>query len=230
MPALLAARDVEASYGPVGALHGVTVAVPGGALVAVVGPNGAGKTTLLRVLAGLHRPDRGRVLLDGRDFTRLPAHRMARRGMTMVPEGRGTFPALTVAENLHMGGSAERARVYRAFPRLAERSGQQAGTLSGGEQQMLALARCLFTPARVVLLDEPSLGLAPRVVDEVFRVIEALRRTGRTVVLVEQYVGRALEAADLVYVLHKGRLAFAGEPGELHGDRALRDTYLGMGA
>ena len=229
MPALLAAREVWASYGAVRALQGVSVEVPTGSLAAVVGPNGAGKTTLLRVLAGLHRPERGRILLEGRDVTGLSAHRLARLGVAMVPEGRGTFPGLTVVENLRMGGAGDLAAVEDAFPWMDERGSQRAGTLSGGELQMLALARCLSTPARVVLLDEPSLGLAPRVVDQVFRLVEALRGSGKTVVLVEQYVRRALMVADLVYVLQRGRLSFAGEPGELEGDRRLAAAYLGAG-
>ena len=228
MPVLLAAREVSATYGTVRALHDVSIDVPEGTLVAVIGPNGAGKSTLLRVLAGLHRPERGAVLLDGVDVTGVPAHRLARLGVALVPEGRGTFPSLTVAENLRLAGGrhGRRQDVLRAFPALAERLGQRAGTLSGGEQQMLALARVVSTDARVVLLDEPSLGLAPRLVDEMFRAIAHLRASGRTVVLVEQYVRRAMEMADVVYVLQKGRRAFAGEPSELRG-AALEAAYLG---
>ncbi|MGH2724214.1 MAG: ABC transporter ATP-binding protein [Actinomycetota bacterium] len=229
MPALLAGRDLWASYGTVRALQGVTIEVPAGALAAVVGPNGAGKTTLLRVLAGLLGPDRGRVLLADRDVTGLPAHRMARLGMTLVPEGQGTFPALTVAENLRMAGDGSVERAVEAFPVLGRRLRQVAGTLSGGEQQMLALARCLSTEARVVLLDEPSHALAPRLADEVFEAIATLRESGRTVVLVEQYVARALELADLVWVLHKGRMGFAGEPAELAHHAVLESAYLGGG-
>ena len=229
MSALLAGRDLWASYGAVRALHGVSIEVPAGVLAAVVGPNGAGKTTLLRVLAGLLRPERGRVLLGGEDVTGLPAYRMARLGVAMVPEGRGTFPALTVAENLHLGGDGSVERAVEAFPVLARRLRQTAGTLSGGEQQMLALARSLATPARVVLLDEPSHALAPRLVDEVFEAIAELRAAGKTVVLVEQYVGRALELADLVWVLHKGRMDFAGEPAELAHRPVLESAYLGAG-
>jgi len=228
LPALLAAREVSASYGTVRALHDVSVEVPEGTLVAIIGPNGAGKSTLLRVLAGLHRPEGGAVLLDGVDVTGVPAHRLARRGVAMVPEGRGTFPSLTVTENLKLAGgrNGRRSAVLRSFPALAERLGQRAGTLSGGEQQMLSLARVVSTDARVVLLDEPSLGLAPKLVDEMFRAIAELRASGRTVVLVEQYVRRAMESADVVYVLQKGRRAFAGESSELRGP-ALEAAYLG---
>lgn len=232
MPALLEAREVWASYGRLRAVQGVSLGVPRGSLVALLGPNGAGKSTLLKVLAGLHRPERGRILLGGRDLTGLPAHRVARRGVTLVPEGRGIFPSLTVAENLRLAGvwNGGRRRVLETFPVLGDRLCQQAGTLSGGEQQMLALSPALSTEARVVLLDEPSLALAPRLVDEVFGAVELLRRAGKTVVLVEQYVRRALEAADLVYVMQKGRCVFAGEPGELAHRPALEGTYLGGAA
>ena len=228
MASALAGRDLVASYGGIRALHGVTVEIPSGHVTAIVGPNGAGKSTLLRVLAGLHRPDEGRVLLDGIDVTGLPAHRMARLGVALVPEGRGTFPSLTVDENVRIGATRRaRDRVLRAFPALAERPRQRAGSLSGGEQQMLALGRAVATEANVVLLDEPSLALAPRLVDDIFRAVASLRAEGRTVVLVEQYVRRALEIADVVYVLQKGRRMFAGEPGELSGRGALERAYLG---
>lgn len=230
MPALLEARDVWAAYGGLVAVRGVDLGVPEGSLVALLGPNGAGKSTLLRVLAGLHRPARGSVLLGGEDVTGLPAHRLARRGMALVPEGRGIFADLTVEENLRVLGAANGAgrAAFEAFPVLRERMGQVAGTLSGGEQQMLALARTVATAARVVLLDEPSLALAPRLVDSVFGSIRALREQGKTIVLVEQYVTRAIELADLVYVMRKGRIVFAGEPGELE-HTSLEGAYLGVG-
>jgi branched-chain amino acid transport system ATP-binding protein len=232
VPALLDAEGIEASYGSLRAVQGVTLRIPAGVLAAVLGPNGAGKSTLLRVLAGLHRPDQGRVLLGGDDLTRLPAHEVARRGIALVPEGRAIFPSLSVADNLRLAGARGEGleRVTRAFPRLAERMSQTAGTLSGGEQQMLALARCWVTDAPVLLLDEPSLALAPRLVDEVFASVRALREEGRTIVLVEQYVARALEMADLVYVLEKGRCVFAGEPAELAHHPVLERTYLGGAA
>lgn len=226
---MLAGRDLVASYGGIRALHGASVEIPEGHVTAIVGANGAGKSTLLRVLSGLHRPDAGRVVLDGIDVTGLPAHRIARLGLALVPEGRGTFPALTVEENVRIGATRRaRAGVLGAFPALRERLHQRAGTLSGGEQQMLALGRAVATDAKVVLLDEPSLALAPRLVDEIFRAVASLRAEGRTVVLVEQYVRRALELADLVYVMQKGRSAFAGDPGELSGRGALERAYLGV--
>lgn len=230
MSTLLEARDVWAAYGGLAAVRGVSVGVPEGGLVALLGPNGAGKSTLLRVLAGLHRPSRGSVLLAGEDVTGVPAHRLARRGVTLVPEGRGIFPGLTVEENLRVAGAVngDRREVFEAFPILRERLSQVAGTLSGGEQQMLALARTAGGRARVVLLDEPSLALAPRLVDSVFGSIRALRQQGKTVVLVEQYVARAIELADLVYVMRKGRVVFAGEPGELK-HHSLEGAYLGVG-
>jgi len=228
VPALLEAREVRASYGGLVAVRDVTLGVPQGALVALLGPNGAGKSTLLRVLAGLHLPDRGRVFLGGDDVTGEPAHALARRGVALVPEGRGIFPALTVEENLRVARLAggARARVLETFPVLGDRLGQEAGTLSGGEQQMLALSRALADDVRVVLIDEPSLALAPRLVDEVFARIAGLHAAGKTVLLVEQYVSRALEMADLVYVMRKGRLDFAGEPGELS-HAPLEGAYLG---
>ena len=232
MPALLAAEGVLASYAGLRALTDVTVAVPEGGLAAVLGPNGAGKSTLLKVLAGLHRPDGGRVLLRGEDVTGLPAHAMARKGVALVPEGRSVFGSLTVADNLRLAGARGRAfdEVADAFPVLAERLRQTAGTLSGGEQQMLALARAMASGGEVLMLDEPSLGLAPRLVDRVLRSVRSLRERGRTVVLVEQYVTRALELADVAFVMDKGRVAFAGEPAELEGHPVLERAYLGAEA
>ncbi|MFL5796927.1 MAG: ABC transporter ATP-binding protein [Actinomycetota bacterium] len=230
MPALLAAEDVSASYGGLRALADVSVAVPERSLAAVLGPNGAGKSTLLRVLAGLHRPRAGRVRFRGNDITGLPAHRVARAGVVLVPEGRSVFPSLSVADNLRLAGAkGERFdEVAAAFPVLAGRLRQTAGTLSGGEQQMLAVARAMAAGADVLLLDEPSLGLAPRLVERVLESVRNLRDEGRTIVLVEQYVSRALEMADVAYVLDKGRVAFAGEPRELEGHRVLERAYLGV--
>jgi branched-chain amino acid transport system ATP-binding protein len=229
LPALLAAERVWASYGGVVAVRDVSLEVPAGSLVAILGANGAGKSTFLRVLAGLHRPDSGRVVFDGTDLAGLSAHAVARRGVVLVPEGRAIFPSLTVSENVRIAARdhAGTARVQELFPILGERMAQRAGTLSGGEQQMLALARCVATEAPVLLLDEPSLALAPRMVDQVFGAIRNLRASGRTIVLVEQYVGRALEMSDLVYVMEKGTRAFAGEPEELSRSPVLAQTYLG---
>ena len=232
MPAVVAAERLSASYGGLRALSDVSLAVPGGSLAAVLGANGAGKSTLLKALAGLHRPDGGRVVLRGEDVTGLPPHEMARRGVVLVPEGRSVFGSLSVADNLRLAGArGDRLdEVARAFPVLVKRLRQTAGTLSGGEQQMLALARATASASEVLLLDEPSLGLAPRPVEQVLESVRAIRETGRTVLLVEQYVSRALELADVAYVIDKGRLAFAGEPGELEGHEVLERAYLGAGA
>ena len=232
MPALLEAEGVWASYGNLRAVQGVSLQLPEGALVAVLGPNGAGKSTLLRVLGGLHRSDRGRIRLRGQDVTGLPAHALARRGVALVPEGRAIFPSLSVADNLRLAGARDEAfdRAVSSFPALAQRMSQRAGTLSGGEQQMLALARCAATDAPILLLDEPSLALAPRLVDEVFRSIARLRVAGKTILLVEQYVTRALAMADLVYVMEKGRCVFGGEPGEMSHHPVLERSYLGHSA
>jgi branched-chain amino acid transport system ATP-binding protein len=198
--------------------------------VALLGPNGAGKTTLLRVASGLLRPSSGQVLLDGKDVSRAAPHKLVELGLCHVPEGRGIFPSLTVRENLILqskpgteSDSVEKA--VSAFPRLGERLTQQAGTMSGGEQQMLALARAYVQNPRFVLLDEVSMGLAPKVVDEIFEFLALLASQGASLLLVEQYVTRALAAADYVYLLGRGTVTFAGEPGELDAD-ALAEQYI----
>jgi branched-chain amino acid transport system ATP-binding protein len=224
-------RHVDAGYQGTQVLRDVTLAVPPRSVVALIGPNGAGKTTLLRVASGLLTPASGQVLLDGEDVTRWSSDRLAGEGVCHVPEGRGIFPGLTVAENLRLQAPpwtepAERERVLDAFPRLRERLGQRAGSLSGGEQQMLALAHAYIGDPRVVLLDEVSMGLAPRIVDEIFEHLRALADSGPSLLLVEQYVGRALELADHVYVLRRGRIEFAGAPWELGTDDILA-SYLG---
>ena len=226
---MLALRDIHAGYGAHAVLHGVDLVVPDGAVVALLGPNGAGKTTLLRVASGLLRPTRGRLLLDGRDVTGRSPHRLAADGVCHVPEGRGIFRKLTVGDNLRLQAAATSAPwasvVREAFPRLHERLAQTAGSLSGGEQQMLALARARMTEARVVLLDEVSLGLAPNIVDAVYEHLRALAEAGTAMLLVEQYAHRALALADYVVVLRKGEVVFVGEPDQL-GDEELRDAYL----
>jgi branched-chain amino acid transport system ATP-binding protein len=218
---VLELRGVSAGYGRVEVLRGVDLAVPEGSLVSLVGPNGAGKTTLLRVIAGLLPPSRGEVRLDGRPLAGQRPFQVARAGVCLIPEGRGIFPSLTVRENLRMqaeGGDGTDEGVHRAlhyFPRLGERLEQRAGTLSGGEQQMLALSRALLTNPRVLLLDEISMGLAPLIVAQLFETVAALAADGVTVLLVEQYLTYALELSDLVYVLGKGEVTFVGEPEEL---------------
>jgi len=204
--------------------------VPAGRVTALIGPNGAGKTTLLRTASGLQSPAAGTILLDGDDVTRRTSFHLARRGVCHVPEGRAIFPTLTVRENLVLagrgGGDDPISRAVEVFPRLGERLGQEAGTLSGGEQQMLALARTCVTRPRYVLLDEVSMGLAPRIVAEIFGFLHRLAAEGAALLVVEQYVHQVLALADLVYILNKGRVAFAGQPAELDAD-AIAEQYLG---
>lgn len=212
-------RQVRAGYGPVEVLHGVDLAVPAGSLTALLGPNGAGKSTLLSVVAGLLPATSGQVIWAERDLDGIPPDARARAGMILVPERRGIFPELSVRENLDVFAPV-RGRydaAVEAFPVLAQRLQQRAGSLSGGEQQMLAMSRALLREPRLLLLDEISLGLAPRVTRQLFDVVAELARGGTTIVLVEQYLSDALRLADLVYVLARGELAFAGEPGELEG-------------
>jgi branched-chain amino acid transport system ATP-binding protein len=224
-------QQITAGYGATTVLRDVTLTVPAGAVVALLGPNGAGKTTLLRVASGLLRPSSGRMLLDGTPLTGRGVDRLSRAGVCHVPEGRGVFPSLTVRENLRLQAPPGREtealeRAGEIFPVLRSRLDQVAGTMSGGEQQMLALARTYVCGPRVVLLDEVSMGLAPRIVDQIFEFLGRLRDEGISMVLVEQYVTRALALADYVYLLQRGGVAFAGEPAELDGDELFR-RYLG---
>ncbi len=210
---------LRAGYGSTPVLHGIDLVVPPGRAVALLGANGAGKTTLLRTAMGLVKPSGGTVTFDGKPVTDLPVHDRVRRGMCLIPEGRGIFRQLTVRQNLAMqvdGRKVEQAIevATAAFPVLGERLSQIAGTLSGGQQQMVAVARALVTDSRVVLADELSVGLAPIVVDEIFAAVDLLRSQGRSLLIVEQYVDRALAVADYVYILHKGRVAFVGEPAQ----------------
>jgi branched-chain amino acid transport system ATP-binding protein len=222
--AVLALEGVQAAYGPFKALFDVSFRVPQGSVVALLGANGAGKTTVARVCTGLVRPSSGRVEIAGVDVARLPTWRIARLGVMHAPEGRSVFATLTVEENLELAFGREvgrrgvpevLARAYELFPRLGERRRQMAGTLSGGEQRMLSLARVLVRPPRLLIADELSLGLAPIVVEEVYRVLARIRDTGTSIVVVEQHVGHALALADEVVVLNKGRVALAGPVAEL---------------
>lgn len=231
MSVLLSLDEVTVAYGKVRAVDRVSLAVPRGAVVALLGPNGAGKSSLLRAIAGLV-PRSGRIVFDGEPIHALPAHAIARRGVCSIPEGRGVFGALTVAENLWLAAGSDQPqafadRVYDAFPALRDRARQPAGTLSGGEQQMLALARAVASPARLLTIDEPSLGLAPTLVASVYDLIRRLRSDGRTIVLVEQFAVHAVAAADLVAVMAQGRIVFWGEPGELAFAPPLVERYLG---
>ena len=234
---MLTVENLEVCYGDVRALDGVSLEVTEGAIVAIVGANGAGKTTLIRTIAGMLRPARGRVTLRQADITGLPSHRICNLGIGQVAEGRQVFPTLTVLENLEMGAMLPRARADRAqnlervfalFPKLAERTGQAAGTLSGGEQQMLAIGRCLMGKPDLVMFDEPSLGLAPAIVQDLLKTIRDLNRDGLTCVLVEQNVAVSLKLASRAYVLENGRVTLTGTGAELLADDRVRQAYLGM--
>jgi branched-chain amino acid transport system ATP-binding protein len=234
---MLTVENLEVFYGDVRALDGVSLTVEQGSIVAIVGANGAGKTTLIRTIAGMLRPARGRVMLRQTDITGLPSHRICDLGIGQVAEGRQLFPTLSVLENLEMGAMLPRARwnqdrnldrVFALFPRLAERKEQLAGTLSGGEQQMLAIGRCLMGKPDLVMFDEPSLGLAPAVVQSVLQTIRDLNGEGLTCVLVEQNVAVSLKLASRAYVLENGRVTLTGTGEELLADDRVRQAYLGI--
>jgi branched-chain amino acid transport system ATP-binding protein len=234
---MLTLEGVDVFYGPVQALHGVSLAVEAGEIVTLVGSNGAGKSTTLRTISGLVAPRAGRVLLDGQPIQGLKAERIVSRGVAHAPEGRRIFTRLSVLENLEMGGYLVRdraqaartlARVFALFPRLAERSGQAGGTLSGGEQQMLAIGRALMSRPRLLLLDEPSLGIAPILVQEIFREIARINREdGTTILLVEQNANAALHVAHRAYVLETGRIVLEGEAQALRDHPQVKEAYLG---
>jgi branched-chain amino acid transport system ATP-binding protein len=234
---MLTVENLEVSYGDVRALDGVSLEVAEGAIVAIVGANGAGKTTLIRTIAGMLRPARGRIRLRENDIAGLPSHRVCNLGIGQVAEGRQVFPTLTVLENLEMGAMLPRARAEQAqnlermfalFPKLAERKAQAAGTLSGGEQQMLAIGRCLMGKPDLVMFDEPSLGLAPAIVQDLLKTIRDLNRAGLTCVLVEQNVAVSLKLSSRAYVLENGRVTLSGTGEELLADDRVRQAYLGM--
>ncbi len=235
---LLRVEGLVVRYDRVEALHGISLAVGAGELVAIIGANGAGKTTTLRAIAGQIPVAAGRVTLGGRDVTRLSSHERARLGIALVPEGRRVFPRLTVEQNLRVGAytrrdgsvAADLQRMRALFPILGERADQPAGTLSGGEQQMLAIARALMARPRIVLMDEPSMGLAPRVVASIYETIAGLKREGATILLVEQNARKALQVADRGYVLEAGRLILEAPAGELAADPRVRRAYLGLHA
>jgi branched-chain amino acid transport system ATP-binding protein len=233
---MLRVESLEVAYGPVRALEGVSFSVPDGSITAILGANGAGKTTLLRTLSGLVRPRAGSVTFDERRITRMPVERIVRCGMAHVPEGRGVIEELTVEENLRLGGLWRDGRgrdgldeVYDLFPRLAERSRYDASTLSGGERQMLAIGRALMAQPRLLLLDEPSLGLAPQLAARIMGVLRRLRdERGLTVLLVEQNAKGALSVADRGIVLNLGRIVAEDDPATLAADDQLRHAYLGF--
>ncbi|KAB2913986.1 MAG: ABC transporter ATP-binding protein [Hyphomicrobiaceae bacterium] len=233
---MLQVSDVETAYGKIKALKGVSLSAAKGRITCLLGPNGAGKTTLMYTIAGILRPLRGSIRLDGQEIAGLTSAAIVSRGLALVPENRLVFPQMSVKENLEAGayrrkdaaGIAEDiARMYARFPRLQERREQLAGTLSGGEQQMLAVARALMSRPRILLMDEPSLGLAPMIVEEVFSIIKSLNRDGVTIFLVEQNAHMALGVAHHFYLMEQGRVTFSGEPGKLAEDEVIQRAYLG---
>jgi len=233
--ALLAVRGLDVYYGAVHALKGVDLEVRAGEIVTLIGANGAGKSTLLRTISGLVRPRGGTMTFDGRDLSRIPPHDIVVAGISHAPEGRAVFSNLTVEDNLTLGAyrrhdpqvGADMERMYALFPRLSERKKQPAGTMSGGEQQMLAIARALMSRPRLLLLDEPSLGLAPLLVADIFRTIVEINREGTTILLVEQNANQALKVAHRGYVLETGKVALADDAANLLANPAVKEAYLG---
>jgi len=235
---ILEVKALDLFYGDAQALDAISLTADAGELIAIVGANGAGKSSLIRCIAGIEKPRRGSVAFRGRDITGLPSHQICNLGIGQVAEGRQVFPSLSVHENLEMGGLLPRARrqmrqsldeVYRLFPRLAERRSQLAGTMSGGEQQMLAIARCLMGQPELIMFDEPSLGLAPTLVSELFRTIRSINQQGLTVILVEQNVAASLKLASRAYLLENGRIVGSGTGAALLNDDRVRRAYLGIG-
>jgi branched-chain amino acid transport system ATP-binding protein len=233
---VLQVEDIHTYYGSIEALKGISLEVGEREIVTLIGSNGAGKTTTLRSINGLNHPRRGRILFQGDDVTKTPAHEVVKRGISQSPEGRKLFPRMTVTENLEMGAfqRTDRAemkedmdRVFSLFPRLAERKSQKAGTMSGGEQQMLAIGRALMARPKLLLLDEPSMGLAPILVEKIFAIVKEINEQGTPILLVEQNALMALDIADRGYVLETGKVALANDAAALRQDEQVRKTYLG---
>lgn len=234
--AMLEVKDLNVYYGMIQALKGISFEVNEGEVIALIGANGAGKTTTLHTVTGLHPAKSGSVIFDGRDLTKIAPHKIVAMGMAHVPEGRRVFAELSVYENLKMGAYTRTSKseieesltnVYDRFPRLKERRNQMAGTLSGGEQQMLAMGRALMSKPKIILMDEPSMGLSPILVNEIFDIIQSVSKSGTTVLLVEQNAKKALSIADRAYVLETGRIVTEGKASELLEDDAIRKAYLG---
>ena len=233
-------KDLRVHYGKIEAIKGVSVVVNQGEIVTLIGANGAGKTTILKTISGLRPVSSGSVTFDGEDLSKVPAHKRVDLGISQVPEGRGIFPGMTVLENLEMGKfnrkdrkhemDEDLERVYTLFPRLKERVGQAGGTLSGGEQQMLAMGRALMARPKVLLLDEPSMGLAPQMIANIFRIITEINKQGVTILLVEQNAQQALQRADRAYILETGNVTKEAAASALLNDPAVREAYLGTGA
>ena len=234
--AMLEVKDLEVYYGMIQAIRGISFEVNEGEIVSLIGANGAGKTTILQTITGLLSPKKGSVLFEGKEITKIPAHKIVSLGMAHVPEGRRVFAQLSVYQNLKMGAYTRKDKdelektletVYKRFPRLEERKNQLAGTLSGGEQQMLAMGRALMSHPRIILMDEPSMGLSPILVNEIFDIIQSVSASGTTVLLVEQNAKKALSIADRAYVLETGNIVMTGDAKELMNDDSIKKAYLG---
>lgn len=234
--ALLEVKDLQVFYGVIQAIKGISFEVNQGEIVTLIGANGAGKTTTMQSIMGLIKPRGGSVVYDGKEITGMPTHKIVGMGMTQVPEGRRVFSELTVYENLLMGAYTEKDRsrikedieeIYTIFPRLGERKSQVAGTLSGGEQQMLAMGRAIMSHPKLLMLDEPSMGLSPALVDQVFEIIKHFHKTGTTILLVEQNANKSLAISDRAYVLENGRITVTGTGSELMASEEIRKAYLG---
>lgn len=234
--AMLEIKDLEVHYGVIKAIKGASFEVKEGEVIALIGANGAGKTTILHTISGLIAPSKGSVMFEGQDITKVPAHKIVSLGMAHVPEGRRVFAQLTVLENLKLGAYTRKDKkemeetlnmVYERFPRLKERKNQVAGTLSGGEQQMLAMGRALMSHPKLILMDEPSMGLSPILVEEIFKIIRDISAGGTTVLLVEQNAKKALSIADRAYVLETGNITLSGDAKQLMNDESVKKAYLG---
>lgn len=234
--AMLEVKNMEVYYGMIQAIKGISFEVNEGEVIALIGANGAGKTTILHTITGLLSPKSGSVIFEGKDITKVPAHKIVSLGMAHVPEGRRVFAELTVYENLKMGAYTRKDKdeieqtlqmVYKRFPRLQERKNQLAGTLSGGEQQMLAMGRALMSHPKIIVMDEPSMGLSPILVNQIFDIIEEVSKSGTTVLLVEQNAKKALAIADRAYVLETGKIVLEGDAKKLMDDDSIKKAYLG---
>ena len=234
--AMLEIKDLEVYYGMIQAIKGISFEVNEGEVIALIGANGAGKTTILHTISGLIAPKKGSITFEGQELTKIPAHKIVENGLAQVPEGRRVFPSLSVLQNLKLGAYTRKDKkeiddtlkmIYKRFPRLEERKNQPAGTLSGGEQQMLAMGRALMSKPRIILMDEPSMGLSPIFVNEIFDIIKQVSASGTTVLLVEQNAKKALSIADRGYVLETGKIVKEGKASDLLNDEAVKKAYLG---